>query len=300
MEKFSWPQMRQYWETRVARLGATPEAEDPDALRNVCTSDFPLWLNDYFARGQRRTYKHLLSMVPKGAESHALDLGCGSGRWCRLLTKNDYAATGIDLQCDLIERNKQRYPLVRFFCTPIQDYQADRQYDLVSTVTVIQHLPLEEQRIVAKKIETFVTPGGYLLMLENIHDQGRHVFARSIAGWQDLLGQQGFELVALKRYDYNMCTRSYRYMVHALMQVVRFVASRGQSRRTPDAISATAPGGGRSSGTLLPGFEKLMYFVMRVPVAVDSIIDPILWRNNAAIPSVHCGFLFRAGPIPTQ
>jgi len=89
--------------------------QDPDGLNNVCQSGAPLQVNRYYARSQRRIYGALLAAcLPAQHGSRALDVGCGAGRWSRLMATSGFEVTGIDLQEDVLRQNRARYPHVRF------------------------------------------------------------------------------------------------------------------------------------------------------------------------------------------
>jgi trans-aconitate methyltransferase len=53
------------------------------------------------------------------------------------LAEKGYRVQGIDLQPDLIARNRTRYPNIAFDCVPIQEFSPPEAFDLITTVTVI-------------------------------------------------------------------------------------------------------------------------------------------------------------------
>src|SRR5262249_26787159 len=153
--------------------------------------------------------------------SLALDVGCGAGRWCRLLKDRGFQTVGIDLQPELVEQNRQRFPEIRFVQSAIQDYTSESCFDLISSVTVLQHLPFEEQAIAVRKMRELTKRGGFVIALENIEDQGQHVFANSIESWQQLFQSCSFRVVMRRRYDYSPFSRG----VSALRRANRFLGS---------------------------------------------------------------------------
>jgi SAM-dependent methyltransferase len=52
----------------------------------------------------------MLALVRAGSFRRALDVGCGEGRFCRLLAAEGIATTGIDPTTALIERARQLHP----------------------------------------------------------------------------------------------------------------------------------------------------------------------------------------------
>jgi SAM-dependent methyltransferase len=285
MERFDWERTKQYWRSQRGRAGDLDRAEDPDALGNVCHAGAPLWLNQYYARHQRRVFEELLAICPRPvAGARALDVGCGAGRWCRLLAARGYAVHGVDLQPALIDENRTRYPDMRFDCVPVQELVAEQPYDLITTVTVIQHLPADEQARAIGKIGALLQPGGHVIALENVADQGEHVFANSIDGWTRLFAGAGLSLVELRRYDYSPALRASNRLMRAALP-----RGRTQAPAAPQAV----PNGGAGRSALGAALRRVAWGARHAAVAIDDRLEPILIRLNAPLPTVHCGFLFR-------
>ncbi len=285
MRRFDWDEMRRYWETHSQRWSDLDLDLDPEGLTNVCHPGAPLWLNRYYARGQRRVFGSLLSLVPPPVQgAAALDVGCGAGRWSSLLHDRGFATTGIDLQPELIERNRARFPQVTFERAAAQDFRTDIRFALLVSVTVIQHVPFDEQDAVIARMRELCAPGAYAIVLENVRDQDPHVFANSIRGWRTKFEQRGFSLVTMQRYDYSPFLR--------LVAALRRGANRALGRRAPaeSPESLVGAGGGRDAMSVASDAAK------RVAVSLDSLIEPLLIAQNVPLPSVHCGLLFRAVP----
>ncbi len=64
-----------------------------------------------------------------------LDVGCGSGRYCHFLAKQDKLMDGIDISSSMIElakkiaEKKELNKFSNFSISSIQDYQINKQYD---------------------------------------------------------------------------------------------------------------------------------------------------------------------------
>jgi SAM-dependent methyltransferase len=291
MDRLDWNQARQYWRDDRRRAGETDQVSDPDALGNVCHVGAPFWFNEYYARHQRRVFNDLLLQVPSSPGSRALDVGCGAGRWCRLLAEHGYSVTGIDLQERLIERDRMRYPQMTFECTAIQDFVAE-PFDLVTSVTVIQHIPFDEQRSAVSKIGSIVRSGGYLLILENVSDQGPHVFANSINQWTRLFEDVGFSRLELKRYDYSPAIRLSSALVGIAGNLARRLGLMAVPEGAPVPRAPTADGG-TEGGALRRAVRRAGWALRRPAVMIDDRLEPALISLDIKIPTVHCGFLFQ-------
>lgn len=290
--KFTWEQMRDYWLSHSVAWSDLDYQVDPDALANVIHPGMPRWLNEYYAHFQRWTFERLLSQLPPPRPgARALDVGCGAGRWSRLLDSHGYTTTGIDLQLTLLQEAKRQSPHMSFLCTPIQDFQDTEGFDLVSTVTVLQHLPFDEQDVAVRQIRRLVKAGGHALILENLRDRAPHMFSHTVAAWTRLFESAGFARVALQRYDYSPLLRSQHAATRAIRGLVghrRYVVSNG----TSDVEARTAQS--RSMGSDRSALRRAYNAQLRVCVWLDSLIEPELLRRNLPLPTLHCGFLFKA------
>jgi 2-polyprenyl-3-methyl-5-hydroxy-6-metoxy-1,4-benzoquinol methylase len=280
--------MQKYWQVHDSRYAKLDYENDPDGLQNVCHATAPLWLNQYYARFQTTVYQKLFSLVRQPiAGARALDVGCGTARWCRFLADHGYHTVGIDLQQELMEINRRRYPNIEFFCSSIQDYIAEEPFDLISSVTVIQHVPFDEQDLIIQKLRKLVKVNAYTILLENIHDQGPHVFSNTIKEWQTKFQNAGFVCIAIRRYDYSFFIRLHACMTRTLISILR----RGHlnAGETPCEAFLDSPMSGTSKF-----LRSLNNAAIRLATAVDTMIEPIPTKINIPVPTVHCGFLFKA------
>jgi 2-polyprenyl-3-methyl-5-hydroxy-6-metoxy-1,4-benzoquinol methylase len=287
MARFTWAETREYWERHAELRAPVNLDEDPDALANVCHPGQPAWLNRYHAGLQRRVYRDLLSHVPPPAKSaRALDVGCGGGRWCRLLADEGYRTVGIDLQDSLVAASRRRYPDIEFHTASVQEFSSKAPFDLISTVTVVQHIPLEEQVAVVRRLRALMRTGGHVIALENVRDQAPHVFARSIGEWRELFHDAGFEPLEERPYDYSPCSRSLRRLIDAA------AARRAPSANpTPATLNTRAGSGVAAKGAWQRSAHRA---ALRACIRLDAALEPTWIRLSPPVPTVHCGFAFRA------
>ena len=309
--RFNWQEMQVYWQIHSKRWSSIDYNLDPDGLSNVCFVGAPLWLNRYYAHSQTMVYQKLYSRLPAaGTGKRALEVGCGTGRWCRFLVERGWDTIGIDLQPELIQINRARYPNVKFYCTPVQDYRAEEPFDLISAVTVVQHIPFDEQEVVFRKLRNMIRTGGHMIMLDSIYYQTPHVFSHTVKEWQTRVEKVGFSCIATQRYDYTPFLRlSSKTMALLSMLILR--------RRpvidmppTPETLDDAPPvyvsGGGHRNffgwlGTviniILGATTPVILGDNRLPglsSRLDAIVEPVLVRANIPFYARHCGFLFRA------
>lgn len=295
-KRFTWYEMKKYWEIQSSCLANKIDYKaDPDGLGSVCHPGAPLWLNSYYAHIQKKVYERLFSLIPKPkTNAQALDMGCGTGRWCRFLASHGYNTTGIDIQPEMIEMNIRRYLNIEFICTSIQEYNPDKHFDVISSVTVLQHIPFEEQEKLIQKIRKMLKVNSYAIVMENIHDQGPHVFSNTIHEWRTKFETVGFRTMAIQRYDYSPFIRFYNSLAHKITPVsIRFSSRRTKILSPEDLVDSYA------NESSVPRQEvsqwlKLHQAILKVCVRVDSVVEPLLVHSNIPFPTVHCGFLFKA------
>ena len=290
--RFDTQEARRYWERHAEHRAEVDFEADPEGLANVCYVNAPQWLNRYHARLQRAVFEQLLDLVPTPSEEeHALEIGCGSGRWCRLLRQRGYSVTGIDLQESLIERNRQAMPEIDFVTTSIQEFDANRKHDLVASVTVLQHIPFAEQEAAIHKIGQLVRSEGWALILENARDHAPHVFPRSLHGWVEVFDAAGFQLVSAVPYDYGPATRLLEKALKATRRLLTTLRCRDRSGAS-SSVDAFNPGLGARGG--FGGW--LGRSVRRLTIVLDARLEPMLSAPRPRMQPTHVGLLFKKLP----
>jgi len=105
----------------------------------------------------------MLDRVRKGGFSNALDVGCGEGRFCRLLKAAGLNATGIDPTPRLLETARLRDPSgdYRFGRAEQLEFES-AQFDLVVTYLTLVDIP--DFRKAIGEMARVLKPGGSLLI----------------------------------------------------------------------------------------------------------------------------------------
>lgn len=277
--------MRRYWEKNQDVRARADLGADPHALANVCTPGAPVWLNAHYACGQRAVFDRLLSCIPR-SRGRALDVGCGGARWSEQLSELGWQVTGIDLQEALIENNRRRLPHIRFERVALQDFDPPAPFSLVCSVTVLGHIPHEDQPRALEKLRSITLPGSRILVLENILDQAPHVFANSVSDWTALFRDAGCTREALILYDFNPCMRALAGIRRRVGRVIR----RSPPRVHPDDYLAIRD----LEAPALPTVSEQAYWkLMSLAGAADRRVDPWLARRALTRPHpVHAGMVF--------
>jgi SAM-dependent methyltransferase len=126
----------------------------------------------------------------KGAPSTALDVGCGEGRFCRMLKAKGVAAIGVDPTAPLIEEARRRDPGGDYRLGRAESLEfPDAGFDLV--VSYLTLIDIEDAQSAIGEMARVLRPGGALLAA---HING-FTTASEPRGWRrDLFGRTRFTL----------------------------------------------------------------------------------------------------------
>jgi len=154
-----------YWEDRAQRF-----AGERDGLAAVCAYGMPAFYNRAIHLEQRLALEPWLKVNPG---SRVLDVGCGVGRWSRLLAARGADVTGVDLSPTMIAQAQQRAAAegvadrCRFQVQDLSNLDVGERFDLVLGVTVLQHiLDPGALRAALAAMTAHLAPGGRMILLE--------------------------------------------------------------------------------------------------------------------------------------
>jgi 2-polyprenyl-3-methyl-5-hydroxy-6-metoxy-1,4-benzoquinol methylase len=174
----------------------------------------PSWFNAYYAHFQRRAIMQLLKKCHLRPDIRSLDIGCGTGRWSGLMLEMGWRPFGVDLGEQALRYGARRWRGALFSCHRLPHLAfAGESFDLAVSVTVVQHIPREEQLGVLREINRVVKPGGYLVICESIDigDPSAHVFGNTLDGWLEMVCDAGFHLVAQSACEYMPQVRIFQW-----------------------------------------------------------------------------------------
>lgn len=176
--------------------------KDPLGLQNVCIPSEPLWLNKYHDKIQNRVFGKFMWDL-NFMKHNFLELGCGTGRWSQRLYNMGWRGVGIDIQGSVIESNKRRIPGIAFHHGNIANFELPEKFELVVSVTVLQHLPPEDISKTLWWIRDRLDYPGRVVMLENISFKSATCFSRTISEWTSLFAMHGMYCLEAVPYDHS-------------------------------------------------------------------------------------------------
>ncbi len=162
-----------YWEDRARRF-----ASEGRGLAAVCAYGMPEFYNRAIHLEQRLALNSWLRVPPR---TRVLDVGCGVGRWSRLLAARGAVVTGVDLSPTMISEAQRRAAFegvadhCRFQVQDLSSLEVDGQFDMVLGVTVLQHIldpALLRAAVIA--MTRHLAPGGRMVLLEAAPDADVH------------------------------------------------------------------------------------------------------------------------------
>lgn len=154
-----------YWEERARRFAGSRAG-----LAAVCSYGMPGFYNRSIDVCQRLA---LLPWLDAAPGTKVLDVGCGIGRWSRLLARRGARVTGVDLSPTMVAEARRRAERegvaerCRFEVADLASLELAERFPLVLGVTVLQHI-LEPAalRSAAARLAGHLAPGGRLVLLE--------------------------------------------------------------------------------------------------------------------------------------
>lgn len=257
---YSW---KEYWTNLAASYGWA----DADGFSAVLHPDAPVWFNATIDRLQEHAWRKGLQLSHIKDDALVLDVGCGTGRWLRRYSQRGLRPVGVDategmlqraaasgLKCSLVVGLAQSLPF------------DDGAFDLVSAVTVIQHIPPTCQTDALKEMARVLRPGGHLLLLELIRGQGPHIFPRRPPDWIEQASLAGFSLVAWRGQEYLIPDRAYVEIVRTF----RRLAGDGADSSLPGQAREHVPEPDR-----IPTV-RLVYWAIRHGIcAISEWLEPV-------------------------
>jgi 2-polyprenyl-3-methyl-5-hydroxy-6-metoxy-1,4-benzoquinol methylase len=157
--------LAEYWNRRGRDFGGRGAG-----LRAVCSYGMPAFYNGYIHLTQHLALAPHLRVAP-GTE--VLDIGCGIGRWSRLLAHRGAKVVGIDIAPSMIEEARRRTDAaapaqaIEYRVDDVRTMALNRTFDLVLAVTVLQHiLDDDEFASAAANVARHLAPGGRAVLLE--------------------------------------------------------------------------------------------------------------------------------------
>jgi ubiquinone/menaquinone biosynthesis C-methylase UbiE len=111
-------------------------------------------------------HRFLLKQVPSHCRN-ALEIGCGTGTFARLLAPRVEHVLALDLSPQMIQLAQERsapYTNIDFQVTDVQSWEVPaEQFDCIVSIATLHHMPMEDMLI---KMKTALAKNGTLIVLD--------------------------------------------------------------------------------------------------------------------------------------
>lgn len=128
---------------------------------------------------------HYHGWLLRSAPAHctdALEVGCGSGAFARLLAARTDRVLALDLSPVMLQLARERsaaYPQIDYVQADAMTYPLPAErFDCIASIATLHHLSLDD---VLPKLKAALKPGGVLLVLDLCRDDGAGDLLRSAA-----------------------------------------------------------------------------------------------------------------------
>jgi SAM-dependent methyltransferase len=249
-----------YWEERAKAFAW----EDDHGWAAVCHRGAPLAYNRFIDWAQRRAFRSMLECSDIRPPAKALDIGCGTGRWTRLLQEAGFQVQGFDVAPSMVARASEITPAIQFVVAsatslPVQDESCDA----LTCITALHHLPLSEQEDAVAEIARVLRPGGKCLAL---------ILVKTL----QLFQRQSMDLVQASGEEYL----SPAVLLHWFVSGVR-AAAHGRSKPSDRSVGAGS------------GVISFIYRVsLKLAVTMSYVCEGWASRYWSRAPSAAVAFVF--------
>ena len=96
---------------------------------------------------------------------NAMDLACGTGILCGILSEAGIEASGMDFSSGMIKIARENCPGLSFDVADMITYRPEKQFDLVTcTGDAVNHIPaLSDVEKIFRNVYAYLAPGGYFV-----------------------------------------------------------------------------------------------------------------------------------------
>jgi ubiquinone/menaquinone biosynthesis C-methylase UbiE len=202
---------KEYW----ANVAKNSGSADGNGFAPVLHPGAPHWFNYLIDKLQFRSIRRALRLANLRQGARILDVGCGTGRWLRRYRQFGFEAFGVDATLAMLtiaQRRGADAPLAvgEAYRLPF----ANGQFDCVSDVTVVQHIPASLQPGAMSEMVRVLRPGGRLILMELICGNGPHIFPHSAPEWIEHAAAFGAKTIAWFGQEYLLLDRAFVRVTH--------------------------------------------------------------------------------------
>jgi 2-polyprenyl-3-methyl-5-hydroxy-6-metoxy-1,4-benzoquinol methylase len=176
-------------------------------------------LSLHFSRDDaRKEESALMPFIDIDGRSRVLDLGCGDGRWGKILAGRCREYIGVDFSKKLLERARLNVPEANagFVHMPAQEYCVDEPFDLILVIGLLTYLNDEDIVALSGNCRKMLAGGGRLIV-RNV-SLGKSTCCRQVYNYRPgallrWLGEPGYQVIRRNREEELSFFKDFR-LVH--------------------------------------------------------------------------------------
>jgi ubiquinone/menaquinone biosynthesis C-methylase UbiE len=269
---------KDYW----TRLAEDYSSVDASGLAPILHPNAPDWFNLVIDQLQLRALRRALAIaeVPPGAR--LLDIGCGTGRWVRRYTELGFSPIGVDATIGMLriaQAHGTSAPLTVGLAYDLPF--SDAVFDVLSDITVLQHIPYDLQSKALQEMVRVLRPGGRIILLELLRGHDSHIFPRQPKEWVQEVESCGTRLVRRVGHEYFFLDRLFVQFAQALF------------RRGGDFIDQAQSTLPTSSTDKYSTSRRLYWKLRRTTVTLSALTETLHARICPVSMATHAVFVFR-------
>jgi SAM-dependent methyltransferase len=266
---------KEYW----TGLAEGSYSADSTGFAPVLHPGSPPWFNREIDKLQFRAVRRALALAGIARGARVLDVGCGTGRWVRRYQALGLQATGVDATIGMLRIARERkttLPLIAGEANRLP--LPDAAFDMVSDITVVQHIPAASQAQAIGEMTRVLKPGGRLVLMELIRGQDAHIFPRAGREWIQLAASCGVKLVGWFGQEYLLLDRLF---VRGAQMVT------GRNKTTAAVGRRTIPAHDFSMA------RRIYWGVRHVSVSLSVWGEPVVEKGFPSDTATHGVFVFQ-------
>ena len=145
----------------------------------------------------RKEEQALMPYINITKESAVLDLGCGNGRWAKILSPRCKTYVGIDFSENFIKVCKKNVNADNciFVCDKVQDYFFNRKFDLILIIGLMTYMNDSDIDKMVRHCKSMLVRDGTLIV-RNVNSIGtRKFYNKNLSLFQRLRKVPGYQVI---------------------------------------------------------------------------------------------------------
>ena len=145
--------------------------------------------------------KCLLKFIPKKNFLSILDLGCGNGRWAKVLKNKISNYVGVDFSETFITESKKLFNNNKnfsFHCMSAEEYLSEEKFDIIFIIGLMTYMNDNQILKMIDNLKKMLSKSGRIIV-RNVTlaeaNKGRRVYDRKLNIIEKFLGRKNYQII---------------------------------------------------------------------------------------------------------